>query len=164
MSFEVLSDLNWLAVIVAGVAYFALGAVWYLPPVFGKVWMAAGGQTMAQTGERPNAAIYIAPLIAQIVAAIALGMLAKATGTNTFGDGIVLGLVVGVGFAVTITFRHGSVRVAETERDGLGPDQRRLPPRRSVDRRRHPRRLDVASCTNQNKATNQSVDRYRARR
>jgi hypothetical protein len=102
MSFDVLSDLNWLAVIVAGLAYFALGAVWYLPPVFGKPWMAAGGQQMGQSGERPNPAIYVTPLIAQVVAAIALGMLAEATNTNTFGEGLVLGLVVGVGFAVTI--------------------------------------------------------------
>jgi hypothetical protein len=102
VSFDVLSDLNWLAVIVAGLAYFALGAVWYMPPVFGKPWMAAGGQQMTQAGERPNPAIYATPLVAQIVAAIALGMLAKATGTNTLGEGFVLGLVVGIGFALTI--------------------------------------------------------------
>jgi hypothetical protein len=33
---------------------------------------------------------------------IALGMLAQTTGTDTLGEGIVLGLVVGVGFAVTL--------------------------------------------------------------
>ena len=101
MDFDALSDLNWLAVIVAGLAYFALGALWYAPPVFGKPWMAAGGQQMGQTGERPNPAIYVTPLIAQIVAAIALGMIAESTSTNTFEEGLVLGLVAGVGFAVT---------------------------------------------------------------
>jgi hypothetical protein len=29
VSFDVLGDLNWLAVIVAALAYFAMGAVWY---------------------------------------------------------------------------------------------------------------------------------------
>jgi hypothetical protein len=38
--------------------------------VFGKVWMAAGGQTMAQTGERPNPAIYVTPLIAAVILAV----------------------------------------------------------------------------------------------
>jgi hypothetical protein len=41
VSFDALGDLNWPAVIVAALAYFAIGAVWYAPPVFGKAWMAA---------------------------------------------------------------------------------------------------------------------------
>ena len=40
--------------------------------------------------------------LAVIVATIAMGMLAEATGSETVGDGIVLGLVTGVGFAATI--------------------------------------------------------------
>lgn len=43
MSFDLLGDLNWLAVLVAALAYFAVGALWYAPPVFGKTWAAAGG-------------------------------------------------------------------------------------------------------------------------
>lgn len=31
MSFDVLGDLNWIAVIIAAVAYFAIGAIWYAP-------------------------------------------------------------------------------------------------------------------------------------
>ncbi len=58
MSFDVLSDLNWLAVIVAALAYFAIGALWYAPPVFGKAWMAAGGMEMPEAGARPSPAIY----------------------------------------------------------------------------------------------------------
>lgn len=36
MSFDVLGDVNWLAVIVAAAAYFALGGLWYGQPVFGR--------------------------------------------------------------------------------------------------------------------------------
>ena len=43
MSFDILSDLNWLAVLVAALAYFAIGAVWYAPFLFGNAWAAAGG-------------------------------------------------------------------------------------------------------------------------
>ena len=50
MTFDVLGDLNWLAVLVAALAYFAIGALWYAPPLFGKAWMAAGG--MATPGSR----------------------------------------------------------------------------------------------------------------
>jgi hypothetical protein len=102
MSFDVLGELNWLAVIVATVVYFALGALWYAPPVFGSAWMRAAG-TEIQEGQRPSPAIYFTPLVGYLVAVIATAMLAGATGSDTFGEGVILGLVVGVGYAVTGT-------------------------------------------------------------
>ena len=56
MSFDTQNDLNWLAVIVAALAYFVIGALWYAPPVFGKAWMAAGGMTV-EPGDGPGPAI-----------------------------------------------------------------------------------------------------------
>ncbi|MEX2273948.1 MAG: DUF1761 domain-containing protein [Actinomycetota bacterium] len=102
MTFDVLSDLNWLAVVVAALAYFAVGALWYSPPLFGNVWMAAAGNSTPEDGSGPGPAVYVVPLIGSILAAIALGMIAQASGTDTVGEGIVLGLVAGVGFAVAI--------------------------------------------------------------
>jgi Protein of unknown function (DUF1761) len=102
VTFDVLSDLNWLAVIVAALAYFAIGAVWYAPPVFGRIWAAAGGFDLPEAGSRPSAAIYLTPLIGSVLSAIALGLVAAASGTDTFEEGIVLGVVVAVGFAIPI--------------------------------------------------------------
>jgi hypothetical protein len=102
MSLDVLGDLNWLAVMLAALAYFIIGAVWYAPPVFGRAWIAAGGLPMPERGERPNPSIYLVPLIGSLLSAIALTMISESTGTNTLGEGIVLGLVVGVGFAISI--------------------------------------------------------------
>ena len=104
MTFDVLSDLNWLAVLVAALAYFAIGALWYAPPVFGKVWADAGGFVLPEAGNRPSATIYLTPLIGSVLSAIALGMVAAASGTDTFQEGIVLGIVVAVGFAISISF------------------------------------------------------------
>ena len=42
MTFGFLSDLNCLAALVAALAYFAVGAVWYALGVFGRTWAAAG--------------------------------------------------------------------------------------------------------------------------
>jgi hypothetical protein len=103
VTFDALGDLNWLAVLVAALAYFAIGALWYAPPVFGKAWMAAGGMTMPEAGTRPSPAIYLTPLVGSLLSAVALGMLAKATGTDTLQEGIALGLVVAIGFAVAIS-------------------------------------------------------------
>lgn len=103
MSFDALNDLNWLAVIVAALAYFAVGAVWYAPPVFGNMWMGAGGTTREQADEGPGPAVYAVPLIGSVLSAIALGMLAAVSGTDTLSEGIVLGFVAAVGFALSIS-------------------------------------------------------------
>jgi hypothetical protein len=102
VTFELLGDLDWLAVLVAALAYFAIGAVWYAPPVFGKAWMAAGGMQPPEQGRGPGPAIYAVPLVGSVLSAIALGMIALASATDTIGEGIALGLVVGVGFAISI--------------------------------------------------------------
>ena len=88
--------------IAAAFAYFVIGALWYAPPIFGKVWMAAGGMTMPAEGQRPPPTIYVVPLIGSLLSAIALGMLAAASDTDTVSEGLVLGLVVAIGFAVSI--------------------------------------------------------------
>jgi len=102
VTFDPLGDLNWLAVIVAAIAYFAIGALWYAPPVFGRIWADAGGFSLPESGQRPSAGIYVTPLIGSILSAVALGMLAKATGTDSFAEGIALGIIVAVGFAIPI--------------------------------------------------------------
>lgn len=104
MTLDTLGDLNWLAVIVAAVAYYALGAIWYSRPVLGNTWMASiGWEPDPDDGPQMTAATIVLPIIAFLVAAIALGMLAVATGTDTLGEGLVLGLVVGIGIAAAIT-------------------------------------------------------------
>ena len=102
MTFDVLGDLNWLAVVVAALAYFAIGALWYSPVLFGNIWMAAAGTATPEDGSGPGPVVYVVPLVGSALAALALGMIAQASGTDTVGEGIVLGLVAGVGFAVAI--------------------------------------------------------------
>ena len=87
--------------LVAALAYFVLGALWYARPVFGTMWAAAGGLEIPE-GQRPNPSIFLMPLVGSLLSAIALGMIATATGTDTLGEGLVLGIVVAVGFAISI--------------------------------------------------------------
>ena len=97
MLFDAFDDLNWLAVIVAAVAYWVLGAIWYNDAVFGKQWKAATGKDMGQ----PNATQIVGNLVLWFIAALALGLIAKSIGADNVGDGIVLGLVVSFGFIGT---------------------------------------------------------------
>jgi hypothetical protein len=98
-----LVQLNWLAVLVGAVVYFVLGALWFAPQVFGRPWMAAIGWDESRPRPEMNPISYIGPAVFYLVAAIATGLLAAATGTDTLQEGVVLGLVVGVGYALTVT-------------------------------------------------------------
>lgn len=104
MSFDTLGDINWWAAIVAGIVYYAIGAAWYSPALFGKPWMRSIGWNEEAGPPPASAADYALPLVAYIVAGVATAMLAVATGTDTFGEGVVLGLVLGVGVATVLAF------------------------------------------------------------
>jgi hypothetical protein len=102
MSFDVLGDVNWLAVIVATLAYFFLGAIWYANAVFGRAWQRSSGIRVPE-GQRPGAAFYVIPLVTAFIMTVATAMIAASTGSTTVGDAIVLGLVVAVGFAGSLS-------------------------------------------------------------
>ena len=46
MNNELLSDINWLAVLVAALAYFILGAIWYSKALFAPKWAKLVGLEM----------------------------------------------------------------------------------------------------------------------
>jgi hypothetical protein len=98
MSFD-LSAINWLAVIVGTVIYFALGALWYSPMLFAKPWQRSIGWDPAKTPPAMTPIFYLVPALTYFVIATAIAMLATATASDTFGEGVVLGLVIGVGLA-----------------------------------------------------------------
>ena len=100
MSFDAFSDVNYLAVLVAAVAYFALGALWYIPPVMGRTWQKAGGIDVPE-GQTPEPIFFVGTYIAYAVAGLATALLAVGTGTDSAAEGAVLGLIVGVGYAFT---------------------------------------------------------------
>ncbi|HMD11126.1 MAG TPA: DUF1761 domain-containing protein, partial [Marmoricola sp.] len=50
-----------------------------------------------------NPVSYAGPAIFYLIASAVTGLLAKATGTDSLQEGVILGLVVGVGYALTVT-------------------------------------------------------------
>jgi uncharacterized membrane protein YeaQ/YmgE (transglycosylase-associated protein family) len=103
MSFDVLGELNWLAVLVGAVIYFALGALWYSPMLFARPWQRSIGWDPERTPPQQSVTTYIVPFLAYVAMAIAVGMLAKALGSDSAGEGIVLGLVLGIGLSLMHT-------------------------------------------------------------
>lgn len=103
MTFDALGELNWLAVIVAAVIYFALGALWYSNVLFARPWQRSIGWDATQQPPQQNPLTYVVPGLAYLVMAVATGMIAKATESDTLADGIVLGLITGVGYALALS-------------------------------------------------------------
>ena len=98
-----LSDVNFLAVGLATILTFALGALWYSPLLFAKAWMAGQGYTEAdikemQAGMGPTYAI---SFVCWLVMATMLALIAP-----HFGDGVgtifAVGLHMWLGFSATV--------------------------------------------------------------
>ena len=98
MVFDYLADINWLAVLVATVAYFAVGFVWYSNALFGKQYRAALGQ---EEGSAPAVSAIIINFIGWFVAAAALAWFFTAIGVDDLVDGILWGLIAAIGFIGT---------------------------------------------------------------
>jgi len=97
--FDLFDDLNWAAVIVAAVAYFALGWLWYSNALFGRQYRAAIGKEEAS--DVVDVGAIVANLAGWFIAAVALALVSAAVGADSVLDGLVLGLVVSFGFIGT---------------------------------------------------------------
>lgn len=64
---------NWLAVIVAALAAFVLGGVWY-GPLFGRAWMRASGVTEEQAKRGNMPLIFGLSFVLELIAAAVLAM------------------------------------------------------------------------------------------
>ncbi len=72
-----LSNISWLAVIVAVVANMVLGFLWY-GPLFGKAWLAAVDKKEDELTQSPT--MYIVPVLTSLIGAIVLWNVMQATG------------------------------------------------------------------------------------
>lgn len=91
------NDLNWLAIVAATASLMALSSVWYMKPVFGKMWMEEVGMTDEKMKANATPMLFIGVILTGLISAVAMALL-----INNIGGGVVEGLVVGAvaGFAI----------------------------------------------------------------
>jgi uncharacterized membrane protein len=92
------SGLNWWAILVATMAGFMLGGLWY-GPIFGKAWLKAIGKT--EDDIEPSPTPFIVSFFTSLITAIAVSALIHNLGFTTLSDGIALGVIAGIGFIAT---------------------------------------------------------------
>lgn len=97
--------INYLAVIVAAVAYLIIGWLWY-SPLFGAAWMKGIGKTKEQVAAGASALNYILALIFGFIASYGIARIMVWSGRNSITDGIMIGLVVSICFVLATLFMN----------------------------------------------------------
>ncbi|TLM86916.1 DUF1761 domain-containing protein [Pseudarthrobacter sp. NamE5] len=93
------SQINWLAVLLAFVASLAIGFVWYMPPVLGNRWMAAIGKTEEDLKNiSGGAGLWLPMMAAAALTAILLAVLIGKLGLDSAVAGGSFALVLGLVF------------------------------------------------------------------
>lgn len=101
MNTTLFSHLNWLAILVAAIAYFALGAIWY-SALFGKRWVALHKLNPEDPEMKKGvAATMISSFFLMLLTAFCLALFVSRINLTEAVSGIKLGLITGVGFAAT---------------------------------------------------------------
>src|SRR4051812_43382049 len=101
MNTSFLSDLNWLHVLVAAIAYFALGALWY-SPLFGKKWIAYHKIDINHPDAKKGVgAIMIGSFVWMFITSAALAVLIQRLGLWEAVSGVKLGLFTGLLFSAS---------------------------------------------------------------
>lgn len=103
--FNVVGQINWLGVAASTFALAVLGALWFTA-FFGKAYTYALGRE-GQPPFRMTPIFMAGPFVCGLVTSIANAVLMRSLGIGNFGDGLIYGLIVGVGFLVTTTVNTG---------------------------------------------------------
>ena len=99
------ANVNIVAVLVAALLTFVLGAFWYSPLLFARQWMQAQGYTPDKVEEmrkRGMTRAYAVSVLCYLVMAYVVALLASYTNATTLAQGLWLGFLTWLGFAATI--------------------------------------------------------------
>ena len=92
-------NLNWLAIIVAAVSAFALGAVWFSPVMFSKRWMKESGVTEESAKAANMVKTFGLAFLLSLLASFFLAMFIGADAGAGFGA--LAGFMAGLGWVFT---------------------------------------------------------------
>ena len=103
MDTSIFSHINWLAVLVAGLAYFALGALWYSKLLFANSWIKLSGVNVNDPNAKKGMAqTMLTSLVMMIICCLGLALiLYKMKAGGNWMTGAKVGLIAGICFSST---------------------------------------------------------------
>ncbi|NUL04054.1 DUF1761 domain-containing protein [Streptomyces lunaelactis] len=99
--FNVLGDVNWIGVLVAFLAFFLMGALWFAL-LFNKAYNISLGRD-ASAAPEGSALFYAGPALTSLVITITSAVLMAALRVDSYPDALLFGLIVGAGYLVANT-------------------------------------------------------------
>lgn len=111
---SVFAGINWLAVIVATIAAFALGGLWYSKSLFGDNWMSEVGLTEDAVNDVNSMRLFGGAFALQFVAATALAVILGQH--HDWWAGLRMGLLIGIcivapAYGITYLFEQRTRRL-----------------------------------------------------
>jgi len=107
------STLNWLAVIVSALTFFGLGAIWYSPVVFGKMWMKETGITQETAKKANMPKIMGFTLLFSFIMALNLALFMNSPEIGV-SEGAMYGFFTGFGWIAMAVFVTGQYEFRST--------------------------------------------------
>lgn len=108
--------ISWIGVIAAGFVGTVSGGLWFGPKTFFPLWWRLMGYSRDSDrkpgGNVPMGVVFGSTFVAQVIQAgamaVAIGLAARSGITTAFGvvDGLLVGLIVGVGFTASAPLGH----------------------------------------------------------
>ena len=107
MIIDAFTDLSWVAVAISTITAFAIGFVWFAPPVLGTLWAKqvtqyAGIPAADVTSGAAKGTALLPWFVATAINVVVLALMVEATGADSLADGMVLGVVLSLGFGATL--------------------------------------------------------------
>jgi hypothetical protein len=97
------AGINMWAVIVVWLLYMAVGAYWYSPAGFAKLWHAYTGINILKIPTNQANRILVSVALSSLLQAITLALVLNSLGVSEIWQGLVAGLVLWLGFTAATT-------------------------------------------------------------
>lgn len=107
------STLNWLAIIVSTLVFFGLGAIWYTPLAFGKMWMKETGITKERAQKANMPKIMGLTLLFTFIMAVNLALFMNSPEIGA-SEGAMYGFFTGFGWIAMSIFVTGQYEFRST--------------------------------------------------
>jgi len=97
------TGLNIFAILVAWVVNGLLGTFWYSPAGFGKLWSKLSGVDLMKIPKNEATRALVLVIISSLIQTIALALVLNAFDLKNIGEGVVVALVIWLGFTAATT-------------------------------------------------------------
>ncbi|WP_152659445.1 DUF1761 domain-containing protein [Demequina salsinemoris] len=120
------ADVSWLGVLLAFVASFVFGWLWYSQFAFFPVWARLGNLDLERLGNTSMGPVFGQMIVGNVLGIVTLALLMAGLGASGPVDGLVLGLIVGVAFRAGAHLVHngfaqrvGGITLIDSAHDAL---------------------------------------------